>query len=134
MKTFNKEMFERVDQQTREVTKDYLMSVGKTAYDNPDKYGADLIIDNLCYVECECKLVWGDNAFPWAEVNLPQRKEKFTRLDMPCMFMIWNKDFNRFVIFSSTTVADSKLVEVPNKEIPVGEKFFKITKFEERSG
>jgi hypothetical protein len=131
MKPFDKDMFDKVDRAAREATKDYIASKGYRAIDNPNKYGADLIVPGIAYVECECKLVWGDEKFPWTEVNLPQRKDKFNKLELPCMFFVWNKSFTRCVKFNTGHVQRADLVEVSNKYIESGEKFFKVKGFEE---
>ena len=78
-KRFDLDMFDLTDSPAREATKQYLSRKGYTAIDNPDKYCADLIIEDLCYIECECKLVWKGSRFPWPSVHLPQRKKKFAK-------------------------------------------------------
>ena len=46
-KRFDMEMFDLTDSPAREATKQYLSRMGYTAIDNPDKYCADLIIEDL---------------------------------------------------------------------------------------
>ena len=125
-KPFDRDMFEKVDSLAREATKKYISSRGYEAIDNPNKYGADLIVEGVCYVECECKLVWDSLNFPYKTIHLPTRKEKFTKLDMPCCFFIWNKQFSSAIKFTSSDVLKSPKKEVPNKEIKSGEYFFDL--------
>ena len=48
-KKFNSDLFDLTDSPAREATKQYLSRMGQTAIDNPNKYCADLIIEDLCY-------------------------------------------------------------------------------------
>ncbi len=79
-------------------------------------------------VEVEIKQHWknGHNPFPFEDINLPQRKEKYFDLDLPTFFVIFSADCQGCVIFSDRTAKNSKLVEVPNRYVPKGEYFYKI--------
>lgn len=125
-KRFDQELFELTDISARDATKQYLSRMGQTAIDNPNKYCADLIIEGLCYVECECKLVWKGPMFPWTSVHLPQRKKKFAKLDMPVLFYIWNAEYSHAMRISGELLTDDRLIEVPNRMIANGEYFYDI--------
>jgi len=125
-KRFDLDMFDLTDRPAREATKQYLSRKGYTAIDNPDKYCADLIIEDLCYIECECKLVWKGSRFPWPSVHLPQRKKKFAKLEMPVRFYIWNKEYSHAMRILGEQLTDDKLIEVPNRMIAKGEYFYDI--------
>lgn len=125
-KKFDSDLFDLTDSPAREATKQYLSRMGQTAIDNPNKYCADLIIEDLCYVECECKLVWKGPAFPWPTVHLPQRKKKFAKLDMPVLFYIWNAEYSHAMRIAGELLTDDRLVEVPNRMIAKGEYFYSI--------
>ena len=49
-KKFDYELFKQNDKLAREVGKAYWKSKGRTAIDNPDKYGPDLVVDGEFYV------------------------------------------------------------------------------------
>jgi len=125
-KKFDLDMFDLTDNPAREATKEYISRKGYTAVDNPDKYCADLIVEGLCYIECECKLVWTGPEFPWPSVHLPQRKKKFAKLSMPVQFYIWNKEYSHAIRICGWQLHDDKLIEVPNRMIADGEYFYDI--------
>jgi hypothetical protein len=76
------------------------------------------------YVECEVKAVWRDGNFPFPNVQLPYRKKKF--FNKPTQFFIWNEDCSRAMTFWSHDVKDLEPVEVANKFVASGEKFYQI--------
>lgn len=125
-KRFDMDMFDLTDSPAREATKQYIARKGYTAIDNPDKYCADLIVEGLCFIECECKLAWRGPKFPWPSVHLPQRKKKFANLSMPVQFYIWNKEYSHAMRICGWQLTDDKLIEVPNKMIANGEYFYNI--------
>ena len=125
-KKFDSDLFDLTDSPAREATKQYLSRMGYTAIDNPDKYCADLIIEDICYVECECKLVWKGPVFPWPTVHIPQRKQKFAKLEMPVLFYIWNAEYSHALRIAGELLIDDRLVEVPNRMISKGEYFYDI--------
>ena len=59
-------------------------------------------------------------------IHIPVRKAKF--LDKPTQFMVFNNSLTHAAIISRKSVSDSPIVEVPNKKIRFGEKFFDIPK------
>ena len=79
-------------------------------------------------VEVEIKQHWknGHKPFPFEDINLPQRKEKYFDLDLPTFFVIFSADCKGCVVFSDRTAKNSKLAEVPNRYVPKGEYFYKI--------
>ena len=114
-KTFDKSLYETNDRKAREAGKMYWKQEGCAAIDNPDKYGADLIVNDSFYCEVEIKNVWSGSEFPWGSIQLPERKTKFTKLDKHCVFLIFNKELTHGITFTSEAVLASPLVEVSNK-------------------
>ena len=122
-KRFDKSLYKMYDELAKDATKLYNEGLGQTLTDNPDRYRQDLVADSHL-VECEVKLVWDTDEFPYDTVQLPQRKAKF--FDKLTKFYIWNKSLTRAATFWSDDIKDLEPVEVPNKYVYKGEYFFQI--------
>lgn len=122
-KRFDKSLYKMYDELAKDATKLYNEGLGQTLTDNPDRYRQDLVADDYL-VECEVKLVWDTDEFPYDTVQLPQRKAKF--FDKLTKFYIWNKALTRAATFWSDDIKDLEPVEVPNKYVYKGEFFFQI--------
>ena len=72
-KRFDRDLFQLYDQQARDVTTKYLQAQGYRVAEHPDRYAQDLIaygdVKDFC-VECEVKLVWTTEDFPYPNVQL----------------------------------------------------------------
>lgn len=128
-KRFDRELYQQYDQRARETTTKYLTTLGYLVEDHPDRYAQDLIVysapDKIEYLaECEVKLVWQGDMFPYDTVQLPERKGKF--FDELTRFFIWNKELTHAMTFFSATIAELDPVEVPNKYVHSGEFFYQI--------
>ncbi len=126
LKRFDPEMHHKVDEPARDATKSYISKHGHTAMDHDDKYSVDLIVPGVCYIECECKLVWMTDTFEYKTIHIPKRKKKFADLDMPCLFFVWNKQFTRAIRLHSGYLQDQFLTEIKNRIIPDGEYFYDV--------
>jgi len=122
-KRFDKSLYNLYDELAKDATKLYSEGQGQTLTDNPDKYRQDLVADGHL-VECEVKIVWDSEEFPYDTVQLPQRKQKF--FDKTTKFFIWNKSLTKAATFWSDDIKDLEPVEVPNKYVYKGEYFFQI--------
>ena len=116
-------MYNLYDELAKDATKLYSEGQGQTLTDKPDKYRQDLVADDHL-VECEVKIVWDSEEFPYDTVQLPQRKQKF--FDKTTRFFIWNKSLTKAATFWSDDIKDLEPVEVPNKYVYKGEYFFQI--------
>jgi len=126
-KRFDRELYNKYDQQARDVTTRYLESLGYEVREHPDRYAQDLMaygIDTEFCVECEVKIVWDASEFPYPNVHLPERKKKF--FHAPTQFFIWNKPMKHAMTFWSHDVATLEPVEVPNKYVYSGEYFYQV--------
>ena len=126
-KRFSKADFDRYDKAARVRTKQHLVLNGYSVQEHPDRYAQDLIAtredESIC-VECEVKVVWSGQTFPYDTVQLPQRKAKF--FNVPTLFYIWNKELTDAMTFRSEDIIDLTPVEVPNKYVYKGEYFYQI--------
>ena len=126
-KKFNKDLFEKYDRLARAATTEYLTTRGYKVTPHPDKYAQDLLAvddEHQFCVECEVKMVWKGDTFPFDSVQLPERKKKF--LNSLTQFFIWNEGLTKAVSFWSDDVRTLEPVEVPNKYISKGEYFYQV--------
>ena len=126
-KRFDKELYQKYDSLAKQATKQFLNEKGCTVDPHPNRYAQDLVVksdtEEFC-AECEVKLVWKTDQFPYDNVQLPARKKKF--FDVPTQFFIWNHTLNRAATFWSEDIKDLEPVEVPNKYVYKGEYFYQI--------
>jgi hypothetical protein len=125
-KAFNPILFKENDRLARAAGKKYWQSLGYDVIDNPDRYGADLIVDNKFYCEVEIKKVWSGKEFKYDTLQVPERKKKFANLDMPCKFIVFNNEQSHGFLCEGETLMASPVVEVPNRYVYKGEFFFQV--------
>jgi len=128
-KKFCKDLHASMDTLARTAGKKYWSSFNYKVEDNPDQYGADLIVNTgweEFYSEVEIKRVWSGPTFQYDTLQIPGRKEKFTALDMTCMFMVFNNEQTHAFICHSDILKASPKVEVPNKYVYKGEMFYQV--------
>ena len=104
---------------------------GLSLDENEKLRGVDMLIykdkKHKYYLECEIKnQEWSPGKFPFPTVNLPERKEKYCKLNKPTLFIIFNKDQTAYICFWGKDVLKSKKEEVRNRYVYNGELFFKI--------
>ena len=131
-KIFEKSLHDENDIPAREIVKQVYGFIGIDLYDNPDRYGVDLLCDKpRMSVEVERRLVWEGGAFPYDTVNFLLRKVKFM-LHCPsaCDYAIVSKDFKHIGIINGVQIMDIVFETEPqasaNKYVQVGEQFYKI--------
>ncbi len=104
---------------------------GIKAEGNPKKRDVDVIVRDpntdeiLFYIELEIKRVW-NGPFKYNNVQFPQRKEKYAKLDKPTLFVMFNHDQSEHLVVKSDDFLASPCVEVPNKYMYKGEYFYQI--------
>lgn len=128
-KKFCKDLHEENDTLARAAGKKYWGSFGYKVEDNPDRYGADLLVNTgweEFYSEVEIKRVWSGETFQYDTLQIPARKKKFTELDKPCVFVVLNKEQTHAFVCDSKTLLESPVVEVPNKYVYKGEMFYQV--------
>lgn len=128
-KTFDYGLYNGNDDEARQNTIEWLDYHGYDAKPHPNPYAQDLVAtcrrtDKQFLVECEVKRVWKRGDFPFQSVQLPERKKKF--FDEKTLFFIWSGTGLRAVIFWSSSIKHLEPVEVKNKYVSEGERFFQI--------
>lgn len=131
-KRFDPVLYEANDKIAKDFVKNLLKGTEYQAIDNVKKRGVDLLIYkdsvHICNVECEIKRVWKDKEFPYNNVQIPVRKEKYAILDKPTIFVMLNNTQSDYLCFTNVEMLASPKVEVPNKYVYKGEYFFQIDK------
>jgi hypothetical protein len=98
--------------------------------ENSKKTGVDLLVYNkgqhVLNIETEIKKVWKGSNFKYDSVQIPERKKKFTGLEVPTLFVMFNEDQTDYLVIKDKTLLASPLVEVPNKYVYKGELFFQV--------
>lgn len=92
------------------------------------KVDLEVFIDgeHVANVETEIKRVWKAENFQYESVQFPERKKKFCELDKPTLFIMWNFDTSSYLVVAGSDLTESPCVEVPNKYVYKGEKFFQV--------
>lgn len=132
-KKFSEQLYRTNDEPARDTLREWFKSQGLDARNNDDLYGPDIIVYfqgfPIFYAEVEVKQAWRKEhklMFPFATIQLPQRKEKFMQLGLMIQFYILRQDLKAAVLIPEHEVTSDRLVEVPNKYISEGELFFQI--------
>jgi len=131
-KRFDPALYAENDEIARTFVKNILKGSGFQAMDNPKKRGVDLLIYkdsvHIANIECEIKRVWKTTEFPYESIQIPERKEKYTGLDKPTIFVMLNGDQTQYLAIKDKTLLASPKKEVPNKYVYQGEFFFQVSK------
>lgn len=129
-KRFDRALYEANDKLAKEAVVEAIDKRKYVVEENEKKRGVDLLIYNkgehVAYIEAEIKRVWKGKEFPYESVQIPQRKAKFTELDKPTFFVMFNADQTQYLVIKDTDLLKSPLKEVPNKYVYSGEYFFQV--------
>ena len=128
-KRFSKSLHSENDTPARAAAMRYWKALGYNVYENANNHIPDLTIETenaRFYSEVEVKRIWKGEAFQYDTLQIPERKRKYTGLDLPCTFMVFNNEQTHVFLCESSTLVTSPIVEVPNKFVPEGELFFQV--------
>ena len=128
-KRFDKELYEANDKLAREKVR--ALTPNFDVRDNPKKRDVDLMVfdkagNHVANIETEIKRVWKGPDFAYTNVQFPERKAKYAKLDKPTIFVMFNEDQSAFLVVKDTALLSSPCVEVPNKYVYKGELFFQV--------
>lgn len=128
-KRFDKRLYDENDKKTKEWAKKILPK-GYEIRENDNKIKVDLIVskDNvdIFYIEVECKSSWDESKFPYDNLNIPSRKKKYTELDKPTLFIVFNAHGSDYLCLWGSTLIESPLEEVKNRFVSHNEMFYKV--------
>lgn len=109
---------------------EYFKNLGYTA-EVYGHYDEDLIVTMpdghqfLC--EVEVKNNWDSVNFPFSDINVLARKNKFfTNNKYPTLLMMYNKNKTHALFLKGKDILTCPLKEVKNKEVKDGEYFYKV--------
>ncbi len=129
-KRFDPELHKQNDELARKSIRSLLRGSGFKVKDNPKVREVDMLLykgdQHIGYIEAEIKRVWKGQSFPYENVQFPERKEKYTKLGKPTVFVMFNEDQTSFLALHGNTMITSPKAEVPNKYVRAGEMFFQI--------
>lgn len=128
-KAFQSKDFNKYDEAARNRAKEFWESQGYTCTDHDDEYDVDLVVEKngkRFYCEVEVKTVWHGKDFKYDTIHIPVRKAKF--LGKPTQFMVFNNSLTHAAVIGRKKVLNATKVDVPNRKIAFGEKFFDIPK------
>ena len=128
-KRFSKSLHSENDTPARAAAMRYWKALGYNVYENANNHIPDLTIETenaRFYSEVEVKRIWKGETFQYDTLQIPERKRKYTGLDLPCTFMVFNNEQTHVFLCESSTLVTSPIVEVPNKFVPEGELFFQV--------
>ena len=128
LKAFEQDQWELFDAPAKEVATKFWIQLGYECTENPDEYGIDLLVKGKgkefgC--EVKVKLGWHGPTFTFPTLHIAMRKKTF--MNSPAMFMVMNNSLTHGAIVSRKYILASPVVEVKNKTIPTGERFYDIT-------
>lgn len=129
-KKFDKKLYEACDLKAKTKAIALLKTHDLKACESPVKTDVDLMVyrdrDHLFNLETEVKLVWQEDAFPYANVQFPQRKQKYAILEKPTIFVMFNANMDKYLSVTSADLIKSPLEMVRNKYVKFGEYFFQV--------
>jgi hypothetical protein len=131
-KPFSKSLHSSNDPQSRRVVIEYFKKQTPPIIlrENPNQFGIDLISpDGTLQVEVEHRLSWEGVEWPFADINVPERKAKFL-VDGKAQYIILSRDFSHIGIVRGEDVKpyinDDNLHLNKNKYVRDGEYFYKV--------
>jgi len=129
-KRFDRELYKKYDKLAKE---NVLKLIDKRKYkviENPKKRGVDLLVyrkgKHVLNIETEIKSLWKGKDFKYDTVQLPERKEKFAKLELPTLFIMFNDNQKSYLVIKDKDLLKSPRVEVPNRYVYKGEYFFQV--------
>lgn len=128
-KRFDRDLYEANDKLAREKVR--AVAPGFDIRDNPKKRDVDLLVydkagNHVANIETEIKRVWKGPDFKYDNVQFPERKAKYAKLDKPTIFVMFNEDQSKFLVVRDSDLLSSPCVVVPNKYVYAGEQFFQV--------
>ena len=132
-KRFNRELYNRTDGLAKDAIQKYLTKNKHIILTVQEKYSCDIESlsedGTLCFSEVEIKFSWAEE-WPktWEDVRIPYRKQKLLdKIEKDLTFYVLRADCEEAWVIPDTVMKEhATVVEVPNRYVPTGEKFFSI--------
>ena len=132
-KRFNRELYNRTDGLAKDAIQKYLTKNKHIILTVQENYSCDIESlsedGTLCFSEVEIKFSWAEE-WPktWEDVRIPYRKQKLLdKIEKDLTFYVLRADCEEAWVIPDTVMKEhATVVEVPNRYVPTGEKFFSI--------
>ena len=132
-KKFDRALYNRSDGKSKDVIVKYLRSKKHIITNVKEKFSCDIesISEDgtVCFSETEIKYGWkGEWPTHWVNVRIPYRKQRLiNKIEKNLTFYVLRADCKESWVISDVALKKySTIVEVPNRYVPEGEKFFSI--------
>lgn len=128
-KKFDRALFNKYDKFGKDIVKKFFKSKGYIAKDNPDIYGIDLILykkeKKVGYAEVEVKKKWTSVEYPYNIMDIPKRKGKFFKTDLPSYFVMVNNEGTALQYINGQKILQSPIIRKDNCYMK-NEPFFRV--------
>jgi len=132
-KNFSEGNYQTNDSAGKDVVKAFLRNHNVRTYENPDKYGIDLLAPRY---EVERRTIYF-RTWMYKTVHVPERKTKFLKYDIWYVVNVHHilehglkkknvEEFDSLMFCKSDIIRNSPLVEVPNRSVKRGEYFYNV--------
>ena len=130
-KKFDKDLHDKTDKLAKNKLIKLLKNSKYKVIENEDIHGIDLLLydkndKHIINCEVEIKTNWKSEEFQYDTVNFLRRKEKYCKLSLPSIFVIFSEDLTNYLVIKDKDVLKAPLEEVKNKYNYSGEYFRKI--------
>ena len=130
-KKFDRNLYDRSDNKSKNVISKYLRSKNHIITNVKEKFSCDIesISEDgtLCFSETEIKYSWkGEWPDSWKDVRIPYRKQRLiNKIEKNLTFYVLRADCKEaWVITDISLKKYADIIEMPNRYVPEGEKFF----------
>lgn len=100
------------------------------ARENSNEYGVDVVLYRndkpIGFAEVEVRNSWYSDVFPYDTLNVPCRKEKLLKNELPTYFFSINKLMTKMFCCTAEEVLRSEIRENKNKYVREKEFFYKV--------
>ena len=128
-KNFSPSLYSTNDTRARRAIQRLLERQGWTVT-NAETYGVDLLAHKhgvMVQHEVEIKNVWnGPWPKQWSTIQIPERKSRLFKSEDQLVFWVVSQDTGEAWGITSQVVRESPLVEVPNRFVDKGERFYQV--------
>ena len=132
-KKFDRSLYDRADGVSKSTIISYLLSKKHTITNSEEKYSCDIESMSeegaVCFSETEIKYSWkGEWPKSLEDVRIPYRKQKLLdKISENLTFYVLRADCKEAWVISDEAIKENAtIIEIPNKYVPKGEKFFSI--------
>ena len=132
-KKFNKQLYNKSDKTSKDAIVSYLKKKKHSITNVVEKFSCDIesISEDgtVCFSETEIKYSWkGEWPSSWKDVRIPYRKQKLLdKIEKNLTFYVLRDDCKEAWVISDIALEKyATVIEVPNRYVPDGEKFFSV--------